>query len=61
MGSKEGENEKQTFFETFYWVVFQFFIQKYYTWQNVFDAALLVQKKKKKKKQKRDAGGLRWT
>ena len=51
---KQAENEKQTFLEWLYWVVFQFFIQKYYTWQKIpFDAAL-VQKKK------HDAGGLRW-
>ena len=34
MGKKQAENEKLTFFERLYWVVFQFFIQKYYTWQN---------------------------
>ena len=27
-------NKKQTFLERFYWAVFQFFIQRYYTWQN---------------------------
>ena len=31
---KQAENEKQTFFEILYWVVFQFFMQKYYIWQN---------------------------
>ena len=30
---KQAENEKQTFFERLSWVVFQFFIKKYYTWQ----------------------------
>ena len=34
MGKKQAENEKLTFFERLYWVVFQFFIQKHYTWQN---------------------------
>ena len=60
---KQAENEKQTLLERLYWVVFQFFIQKYHSWQNntfwncprtLSDAALLLQKK-------RDAGGLRWT
>ena len=31
---KQAENEKQAFFERLYWAVFQFFMQKYYTWQN---------------------------
>ena len=31
---KQAENEKQTFFERLHWVVFTFFIQKYYTMQN---------------------------
>ena len=45
--TKEAENEKQTFFERLYWVVFQFFIQKHYDKVILFDEALLVQKKKK--------------
>ena len=38
--NRQVENEKQTFFEILDWVIFQFFIQKYYTWQNnTFDVA----------------------
>ena len=39
--TKQVGNEKQTFFERLYWVVFQLFIQKYYAWQiMLFDATL---------------------
>ena len=31
---KQTENEKEIFFERLYCLVFQFFIQKYHTWQN---------------------------
>ena len=48
--TKREVNEKEAFFERLYWVVFQFFKQKYFTLYYtisykiiLFDAALLVQ------------------
>ena len=50
---KQTENEKQKLFERFYWVVFEFFIQKY-SWQNnAFRCGIISTNK-------HDAGGLRW-
>ena len=55
MGKKQVENEKQTFFEGMYRVVFQFLIQKHYTRQNnTFWCGIIIT-------EKHDAGGLRWT
>ena len=51
---KQAESEKQTFFERLYWAVFQFFIQKYYTWQNNTFWCRIISTK-------HDAGGLYWT
>ena len=57
MGEKQVETKKQTFFKRLYGVVFQFIIQKYYTWQkNTFWCNIV----KKKKKKKHDAGELHW-
>ena len=44
--TKQPENEKQTFFEKLYWVVFQFFVKIHAITHDkiIFDAALLVQK-----------------
>ena len=45
--TKQPENEKQTFFEKLYWVVFQFFVKIHAIMHDkiiLFDAALLVQK-----------------
>ena len=54
MGKKQVENEKQTFFEGMYRVVFQFFIQKHYTRQNnTFWCGIIST-------EKHDAGGLCW-
>ena len=48
--TKREVNEKEAFFERLYWVIFQFFMQKYFTLYYtilykiiLFDAALLVQ------------------
>ena len=55
MGKQQTENEKQTFFEVLYWVVFQFFIQKCRTWQNNNCWCDIISTKK------HDVGGLPWT
>ena len=52
---KQAKNEKQTFFERLYWVVFQVFIQKYYILQNNTLWCGIISTKK------HDACGLRWT
>ena len=53
--TKQEYNEKQTFFERLYWVVFQFFIRKYCVWENnIFWCSIISTRK-------HDAGGWRWT